>query len=275
MNIYDFDSYRTFLKSELAYRIERNPTYSLRAMAKNLGVASSTLSEVINGRANLSLARARQIGASLKLKNAEINYLCDLVELESQTDPAIRETILEKLRHSHPKRKLIHDLSLEHFKQMSDWYHLAILELVMLKGFDFNAENVADAIGISKPLAEVAIERLFKLELIVKKEDGKVQRAQTEVKIRSDIKHRAMRMYYRQMLEKISTALDEQSPQQRLSGYLNMPLDERALPEIDEAIDDFFYRMKSISKKYTNKTKVYHLSLHFIDLIKKEITNET
>src|SRR5690349_9921621 len=125
MSVYDFTNYREYLRDELAKRLASNPQYSLRAMAKSLGIGSSTLSEVLSGRTNISVSNARKIGGHLKLKSKEINYFCDLVQYSSEKDSEAKEQIIERLRQSHPQKRKVTDLSLEHFKQMAEWYHSA------------------------------------------------------------------------------------------------------------------------------------------------------
>src|SRR4051812_45542099 len=96
--IFEFTSYRSFLRATLAERVERNPRYSLRAMAQHLGFACSTLSEVINGKANFSIRSARKLAIGMKLSKAETEYLCLLVRLEACKDPDAREVILGLMR---------------------------------------------------------------------------------------------------------------------------------------------------------------------------------
>lgn len=271
MNVFEFDNYRTYLKSELAEKISRNPNYSLRSMARNLGIASSTLSEVINGRANLSVNNARKIAGALNLEKNQTNYFCDLVQLNSETDPETRELLVERIEKLYPKAKASTDLTLEVFKQMSEWYHMAILEMPYLKNFTLNPTNVAQALGISKPQAELALERLLKLGFFELDAKGNYQRCHPDLKVQSEIKNTAMRKYYTQMLEKIAVSLEKQTPKERLSGYINMPIDTKALPEIDVAIDNFFNEVIRISNRHKNKTKTYHLSLHFINLMKESL----
>jgi len=45
-------------------------------MAKGLGIANSTLSEVINGHTNLSATKARVVATKLGLNKMEIEYFC-------------------------------------------------------------------------------------------------------------------------------------------------------------------------------------------------------
>lgn len=269
MTIYDYSSYRDYLKQMLINKINENPRYSLRAMAQRLEMGPSTLSEVLSGRTNLSQTSARRIADKLKLKAKESGYFFELVSFEAEKNPEAKSLILERLRQMHPKKRQTQDLSIEHFKQMAEWHHSAILELPQVKGFAFTPENISRALGISKLETKTAIARLLKLGLL-EEVDGQIQRQDTQFRVQSDVKNIAMRKYYRQMLTKISEGLESQTPQERLSGYLNLAIDEKALPEVDQAIDRLFMDIKNIAAKYPEKTSVYHLSLHFMNLIKKE-----
>jgi hypothetical protein len=64
-------SYRDLLKRELESRCGRNPRYSLRAFAKDLGLSAPRLSHVLNGRFGLSRAAAEAIADKLGLVGVE------------------------------------------------------------------------------------------------------------------------------------------------------------------------------------------------------------
>src|SRR5437868_15046540 len=108
----------------------------------------------------------KRIAIKLKLNAKESAYFYELVDLESEKDPEAKAIILERIRILHPKKRTTQDLNIEHFKQMSEWYHSAILELPAIKHFEFTPDNVAKALKIPKPQADMAIERLLKLGLL-------------------------------------------------------------------------------------------------------------
>jgi hypothetical protein len=66
---------RTRLLDELARRRARNPRYSLRAFARQLGTDHSTISRVSAGR-RLTVARMRSLGRRLGLNASEIDAAC-------------------------------------------------------------------------------------------------------------------------------------------------------------------------------------------------------
>lgn len=264
--VFEHRSYRTFLKELLVERRKVNPSYSLRAMALNLGFSSSQLSEALNGKANFSIVSLRKIAKKLKLSKVESDYLCLLGQLESETDSELRENIVKELTRLNPVRIPMQDLTIDQYKQISDWHHSAILELVYLDDFKFTPEKVAKKIGISKAEAELAIERLLRLELLSVSSDGTYHRQSGALQMRAEEKNAAMRKFYRQMFEKASAALDEQTPTQRWSGYETLPVAEEAMPEIRAACDRFFDEVLSIASRYEKKDQVYHLMTHFFSL---------
>jgi hypothetical protein len=59
--------FRTTLKLEFRRRSERNPRYSLRAFARDLGSDHATISQILRGRRSLSPGMVRQLGSHLRL----------------------------------------------------------------------------------------------------------------------------------------------------------------------------------------------------------------
>jgi uncharacterized protein (TIGR02147 family) len=261
-------SYRSYLKALLAEKIQKNSAFSLRAMALQLGIQSSQLSEVINGRANFSLTSAVKVSNKIGLKEEETDYFCLLVQLESENDPATRDILLQKVNRARARQvqQPIQDLTVDQFKQISEWYHSAILELSDLTHFNFTPENIATTLAITKLEASVAIERLERLELLIKNENGGWTRTPEDIRVNSPHQNTALKTFYKQMLTKASDALDAQTPSERLSGYETMTFSEDAIPEAREAYEKFFSEMIRISKKCKQKTAVYHVLVHCFNL---------
>src|SRR5688572_10105767 len=76
------NDYREVLKEYLSRRCENNPRYSLRALARDLQMSPSRLSEALNGKAGISAASARKISERLGLGNQESQYFYLLVQKE-------------------------------------------------------------------------------------------------------------------------------------------------------------------------------------------------
>jgi uncharacterized protein (TIGR02147 family) len=266
--IFEHSNHRSYLRDVLSERIRKNPAYSLRAMARQLGLVCSQLSEVMSGKGGLSLASAIRVARKLELSEEETEYFCWLVQLEGETDPGVRETLVQKVNRLRSARNArpLQDLSVDQFRQIADWYHSAIIELAGLPGFEFAPAAIAAMLGITRLEAEVALERLERLELLYRDERGRWRRSEEDIQVRSPVRNAAMRMFYRQMMDKASAALETQTPDERLSGYETLTFSPEALPEARAAIDGFFEEMLRLSRKYPRNNHVYHLLVHFFDL---------
>jgi uncharacterized protein (TIGR02147 family) len=267
--IFEHSSYRSYLKQVLVSGPSgKGGELSLRELSRRVGVAPSQLSETLNGKVGISLQAAQRVAARLGLEAEEAEYFCLLVQLDSQPDPEARAHLLDRIRKLVPGRRPIRELSVDLFRTVSDWYPCAILELMNLKGFKLTPEAAAERLDISRLQAEVAIERLERLEIIARDESGEWKRASNDVRFQSPGKSTAMRNFYRQMLGKISEALESQEPfKERLSGFETIPLSARALPEANEVMEEFFEKMIRVARKHSDdKDRVYHLSVHFINL---------
>jgi uncharacterized protein (TIGR02147 family) len=262
-------SYRIFLKEVLADRVRKNPSYSLRALAKQVGLASSTLCEIMKGKGNLSFDSAQRVASRLGLEGQEAEYFCLLVQLESAKSPETKDAVLNQLRRLQPEQK-IHDLSLDHFKVISDWYYSAILELTYLDRFELTPANISKKLRITQAEAEVAIERLLRLELLELTSQGKLKKTVDYVQAQSAVPSEAIRKHYRQTLEKAMQAIDTQTPQEKVSGAETLPIDPERLLEAKAIVDRFFSEMIALSKSCKKKSAVYNLNVHFFNLTPKE-----
>jgi len=271
--IFEHSNYRSFLREVLAEKVKKNPSYSLRALAKQLKVPSSQLSETLNGKANFSVATARRIAHELELSTEEAEYFSLSVQVETEKSNAIREQLIDRLNRFRPDTRPINDLSVDVFKQIADWHHAAILELVNVEGVHLTKTTISKRLGISELDAQVALDRLERLELLVKDTKGKWSKPKDDLQFISKEKSTAMRAHYRQILEKVSGVLETQEPfQERLSGYETLAFSKKALPEAQQIFDRFFEDMISLSKKYPKKTDVYHLVTHFFNLTPSPLT---
>jgi len=263
--VFEHKDYRTFLKTTLTERSKSRDGYSLRGFSEKIGVSNSYLSEVLSSKKSLSMELAFKIAVRLDLTEAETQYLCLMVQLEQEKDPSFREELSKRLNSLNPKRKT-HDLSVDLFKVIADWHHYAILELTYLSGFQLNAASASKKLGISKVEADVAIDRLERLELLEKDAKGRYQKTHSYVLAQSHIPNGALKQYHRQVLEKAIESLQTQTPKERMSATDILPLDSKYLGEVDRLSQQFSSAVMKLSEKSVVKDSVYALSVHFFKL---------
>ncbi|MBO9666790.1 MAG: DUF4423 domain-containing protein [Bdellovibrio sp.] len=91
-------NYREFILRELERRQKRNPSYSLRAFARDLEMPSSRLSEILNRKMGLSEARAMALAEKLNLEASEKEFFIDLALSEHARSAVMKDMALRRVK---------------------------------------------------------------------------------------------------------------------------------------------------------------------------------
>ena len=265
--IYEHTNYRGYLKSIFADRAAKNPSYSLRAYAKQIGIDQSLLVKVLAGKKNLSFESAMDVAQKLQLKKTEAEYFGLLVQFEGTTKMNLKTYYMDRLSALAPQRQSF-DLSVDAFKAISEWYHIAILSLVHLDNFEATPQNIAAQLGITKTEAEVALERLMRLELLEETAPNRLKSTHNRVLVTANVPNTALRKYHQELLEMAITSLEEQSPQERVNGSLTVPFAPELLTEAQTIVNEFKAKMSELAKRSKKPSAVYHLAINFFKLTK-------
>lgn len=257
--------YKAILKDELATRCRQNPRYSLRAFARDLKLAPSRLSEILNGKQGLSRPAAERVAAAMGYGPAETERFCDLVASVHARSRRDRETAKVRLKkHATPSK--VNQLHLDAFKAISDWYHFAILELTNVDGFKSDPRWIAKYLGISEFEVQVAVDRLLRLGLI-EMDRGHIRPTNDHDNVPDDIPADSKRNFHSQILRRAIEAYVIQSPDEREFGAEVITIDKRQLAEAKKALRDFQHRFcRKMEGDAVKKDGLYCLSLQFFDL---------
>lgn len=265
--IYEYDNYRTFLKSLVSEKQAKNPQFSMRRMAQNLGLAPSTFSEVLKGKKNLSHQMAMNIAFKLGLKNKEADYFCLLVNRDAAHSPEVKERLQKKLENIHPERRT-HNFDVDLFRLIADWQNLAILSSLNLKTSNYKVDGIAKILGIDKILAQKSLDLLERLGLIEKQSDHSYIRKTSNLMIEAKLSTESLHQYHRQMLQKASEALEGQAFHERIIRTENIVIDENQIEQASQYIEEFVENMTKLSKQAKLKNRLYHLGTQFFKLNK-------
>lgn len=265
-------SYRAFLKEILVERIQNNPSYSLRGFASQLGISSSTLSAVLKGERNLSLQMASIIADKLNLTQKEAEIFSLKVQLESSKKIQHKEILIKKLNVLIPSDNT-RDLSVDVFKMMSEWYHIAILVCLELKSQKkTTAKILGSLLHISTLEAQSALDRLCSLELAQINEDKTYSLSKEgHLNFKSEIPNLALRKFHQDMMQMSARALEVQSPQERYVGSETIAIHPAAMKDIEKAAYEFREKVKTIAQNSVPQSEVYHLGIQFFRLTNTKI----
>lgn len=157
----------------------------------------------------------------------------------------------------------LHYLQVEEIKIIQDWYHYVILELTNLKDFEPSAKWISKRLSISEIEAQLALERLVKLNLLIQKENGEYTAMPGPIsEFQQNFTSVALRLRQKQVLLRAIEAMDLYGFQDRDQSAVTIAMDTSLIPEVKDKIQKFRRSLANfIDKKSKNKTRVYEISI--------------
>lgn len=244
MEIIPPEEFRTHLQNQLTNRCRSNSRYSLRAFAKTLQLDPSSVSQILSGKRNASPQMMEKICAKV---GWPLSY--------------------------HPQQKSNADyflLTQDAFAAISDWYHYAILDLTLTKGFKSDTGWIARKLGISHSEAQIAVERLKRLGMLVEErkilKKGKSHYANYTPGQTSE----AHREYQRQILRKALEAVDTCDPEDKDITCITIAANPKKLEAAREKIKKFRRDLCAFLEDGTGET-VHVMAVQLFPLTKKGV----
>ena len=247
------------LLAEYAQRRGKRASYSMRSFARQLGIGSSALSEIIRCKRNVSRAQAHRLGSKMGLAPDRLKILVD----------AFPETRLRRKKSETPRSISYTSLDLDAYHVTSDWTAFAILSLADTEDFNSDPSWIARRLGITKAAAQSMLERLARLDMLILDEQGRLRASGLQYSTSDEVANMAVRRSHEQNLELARTALEKQSLEKRDFTAVTLTVDPARLPEakrkLREFRDAFCVDMESGARR-----EVYKLCLQFFPLSQEE-----
>lgn len=273
--VFSFDDPVDFLNFELRERKKRNSSYSLRAWSRQVGYKNpSYLSHVLSRKRRLKPDFAGKLATDLSLKGRSLKYFELLVMNENARTEGEQETYKRLLTAARPKRLApAHQVTLETFSLVADWYHWAILEMTDLESFDSDPRAIQAQLSGKVDLTTVkqAIERLLRSGLLVRDEAGRLKRASkesNETDTRAPTPPEAVAAYHRQMISLGLKSVGEQAVEERTLYGSTLSFRAENMEKVQEILKEA-HRQVLRYAEHGKGEEVYQLNTQFFRLAGK------
>lgn len=229
---------KEILSQALTEKLSANPLYSLRAFARDLKISPQHLSNIMNGRKGLSVSAAKKIALYLEMNSQETHYFLELVKSHYARSETCKKIALKKIKSIKQTYAATAHLNIDLFRVVSDWYHLALVELLKIQS-DHEPKHLAKILGIQEIEVKQAFERLIRLELISLKTKNYYEVKSELIFATDGIPSSAIRKYHKQILEKAIHSIEGQSIDKRYlsTSLASVRLD--SIPIIRDKIKQF------------------------------------
>lgn len=239
----------------------RNPKYSLRAFARDIGISFSRLSEILSSDTGISVGKGQVIAKNLQMTFVEREYFLNLIIAECGRSRKERDQAALFIKHYKAKKNFIY-LNENIQKLFSKWYYVPLVELLQIK----TEAEIADILDISREEVLVSILVLEELGLVSRAENGRWRKLNSFQKIESKSPSTAIRQAHREVLTRASKAIENQAIDKRkyLSSYFAFKKENilEARQELEKFNEDFL-------KKYAaedGSDAVYVFSMQLFEL---------
>lgn len=247
MGASDQKELREFLQDALTQGRLRNPSFSLRALAKKAGLSPAALSEILSGKRKLTPERASLALTKMGIPPEKADFILKSLTAQKNTNPSHQQ------------------LSIDQFYLIADWYHFAILSLGETEDFQDSPEWISKRLNISIPTTIKALERLERLGAFKRNKQGNLVVTGVQLTTPDEIIHRGIKQQHAEILELCKNSLDQHSLEQRDFLGVTMAMDPKDLPLAKKMLRDFLAKFCN-KLEQGQKKEVYRLNLQLIPL---------
>lgn len=224
----------------------------MRSYARKLSISAPALSEMMNGKRNITNKTALKIFERLNISPEEREKLSKISKSKKMVSG-----------------KQYLQIEMDHYHLMSEWYYFGILSLAETENFNDDPAWVAARLNIKIHEAKTAIDRLERLGLLKKNKSGTLEATGASFKTTSDISSAAIRKNHVDNLELAKASLEIHDVSERDMSSMTMAIDPDLLPEAKKMIQDFRRKLTEFLESQ-KKCEVYKLNIQLFPLSKKE-----
>jgi uncharacterized protein (TIGR02147 family) len=252
--------YITKLKESLLQKQKANPSYSLRAFARDLDIDASSLSKILKGTRVLTRKDSISIVSKLNLSPEERTLF-----LESMYSTRNK---IDNIKISPVDERYI--LNESHYKVIAEWEHFVVDTLFELDDFTPSESEISKSLGISKERAAEVLENLKICGLVIEDKSGNLKKAYPKIRTPEDVKSQALRDSHLETLEMGKAKLENIDINLRDFSSITVGVDLEKIHEAKEIIREFRQKMEALFKN-GKKKEVYQLAIQFYPMTERTI----
>lgn len=250
-----------FLKNKFFESKKFNSSLSIRSFAVKAGISSGAMSDIFNGKRQLTRNMAEKIAINLKMNPTERSLF-----LNASSE---REVLgIKKIRF----------FSRAQFQHITDASYFSLLSLMETKSFKYDIDWIADRLEIT-PEKVSSIIRRFKDLNVLTEIDGKLVRANDVFSTSDDISDSLVKASHLETLRAAHKSLNEVDVNLRDFTSFCFPADPALMNEVKQRIRVFQDEI-ALLMRTKNSNEVYKLAIHLfpqtkpLSMTKKEENNE-
>lgn len=202
----------TSLKEVFELKKQSNPKYSLRSLARDMGISPSFLSKIMNGKKPLPEKYIGELSRRLNLDAIEVEKLkkSTAAMRPFRNNTRVVGSDNERLRKYTPMGR--NDLPL-----LEKWYYIAILDLSTCENFKSNIKWIAERLKLSESLVEDSVKWLLEKEYLIQSENG-WKKSDRKMRFPADSANPTISNFHGQLLSKVIKTMERDNNAEKYKG---------------------------------------------------------
>ncbi len=233
---------RDFLCQEYQRRSTRNPRYSKRAYATDLGVSRSTLLDFLSGRRGLSQTSIDSIKKRLNITEVEIQQLSDFNSRHLLTEDQLR--------------------------QLSDPTYFSVLALSEIENCSSNPNWISKVLEVDVKTVEKIL-KVLSDENLIDLDGDTLQRKSSSVSTSSGYPSRIIKDLHASNLSRAKKSLYNTPIDEREFSSITAAIDENQFELIKKYSEDFRDKVSKLIDKKKKPNRIYTVSIQIFPQSKK------
>ncbi len=220
---------QTILRKKFLDLQAKNKNFSIRALAKRLEMQPGATNEILKGERRVSRKIAERIALKLQLDPTErMNLLKDFPEKMKRSS---------KFRPD-KNGQALHEMKLtaEQYSTVAEWLHFAILSLMNTQKFNSDSAWIAERFGVTTLEVQRAIERMVKIGLIVREDNGELMRTSSRTNTTDDVLNLSLQKAHMSDMEMAKEKIQTLPVDQRDFSFLIFNGNPKYLPKAKEIL---------------------------------------
>jgi uncharacterized protein (TIGR02147 family) len=267
--VFDFLSYRAFLRAYYEAAKKGTAGYSFRSFSRQAGLKSPNfLKLVMDGERNLGRDTIPKFADALGLTGESRQFFFDLVVFEQATDVVEKNAAFERIAASRRFRAARRIDGMVH-EYLSHWYHPAIRELAARADFREEPRWIAEMLlpNITPKQAADSLALLLDLGLLVRDErTSRLELREPTLTTEHEVSAMGVANFHRQMLERAASSIDTVPSSARDLAALTVCVSPRLVGEVKRRIHQFREALTELCDSETDGRVVYQLNVQWFPL---------
>jgi uncharacterized protein (TIGR02147 family) len=263
------------LEQALKRAIRNSPSYSMRALARKIGVSAPYLSRMLKGEKPIPDSRFKSLVRVLEMdetaqRRLKIAMLREEVQGKREIAAFLEKLLTNGGKSAHSAVDGYTEGSLAEQSLLEPFFKVAMLDLVTCADFVADAKWIADRLGIRVEEAKLAFEQLAAAGLIAEQE-GKWIKVELKLRFPATRSRSGIRRYHQNMmlkaLEVLTTQTSDEEFLRRMIIGVSFAANPAHLPQARERLNEMLYELTEILTE-GECTEIYQLNAQLFPLTK-------